>query len=84
MDAIDQEEITRLLKMRDNIRKAQKKYRETHPEVMNQYASDYYHRHKDEPDFVQKRRDRSLEYYARKKAQRASQSVWASTILDCP
>jgi hypothetical protein len=33
---------------------------------------------------VQKRRDRSLEYYARKKAQRASQSVWASTILDCP
>ena len=75
MDAIDQEEITRLLRMRDNIRKAQKKYRETHPEVMNQYASDYYHRHKDEPDFVQKRRDRSLEYYTRKKAERASQSV---------
>lgn len=75
MDAINQEEINRLLRMRDNIRKAQKKYRESHPDVMNQYASDYYHRHKDEPDFVQKRRDRSLEYYARKKAQRASQSV---------
>lgn len=75
MDAINQEEIARLLRMRENIRKAQKKYRETHPDLMNQYASAYYHRHKEDPDFAQRRRDRSLEYYARKKAQRASQSV---------
>lgn len=65
---IEESKIASLLRMHENIRKAQKKYQKTHPEVMNRYAIDYYKRHKDDPEFIRKRRERSLSNYYRKRA----------------
>ena len=39
---IDPTEIARLIRMHENIRKAQQKYRKKHPEVMKRYAIEYY------------------------------------------
>ena len=50
-----------------SLEKAKKKYRETHRDVLNARSKEYYDEHKDDEDFRQKCRERSRQYYQKKK-----------------
>ncbi len=62
--------VERYIKYRDSMSKANKKYRETHKEKMNELSKNYYHRKKNDEEFMEKMRTRARErYHAKKIAQ---------------
>lgn len=72
-------------KYRESIRKANRKYRQTHPERCRAIQHAHYQRHKDETEFRQGTRDRAKTYYDKMKSdpefmklkcQRAKERYW--------
>jgi hypothetical protein len=51
--------LERLQKYKDNLKKAQKKYRENNKEKINEIARNYYNRNKDNEDFMKKQCEKS-------------------------
>jgi hypothetical protein len=47
--------------------KANKKYRESHKDVVNKIARDFYNRHKDDEEWKAKQREKSKKSYYKKK-----------------
>jgi hypothetical protein len=63
-DNIDNEKYKRHL---ENVKKANKKYREKNKDYFSEYQRNYYHKNKDNPEYMQKQREKALKaYYNRK------------------
>lgn len=56
-----------------SMRKANKKYRETHREKYNAMMKNYYHSRKDDEEFMNKQREKARKYYHKKKEQQKQQ-----------
>jgi hypothetical protein len=50
-----------------SMRKANKKYRETHKEKFNEYQKKYYHDHKQDEVYMNRQREKAKRYYQKKK-----------------
>ena len=50
-----------------SMRKANKKYRETHKEKFNEYQKQYYRNHKHDEEYMKKQREKAKRYYYKKK-----------------
>lgn len=67
--------LTRYNKMRENLRKACRKYSEAHKEKINEIARNYYKKHKDNPEYKRKNREKSkASYYRRKEEEKEKQA----------
>ena len=76
--------VSRYNKMRENLRKACRKYSETHKEKINEIARNYYKEHKDNPEYKQKNCEKSkASYYRRKereKYEKEAQTVGCDVV----
>lgn len=64
----------RLNRYMENIKKANKKYNETHREIVNEKKKNYYHaKLATNESYLQKRRDYAKAYYLKKKEQQKSE-----------
>ena len=57
----------KLLKKKEQQKKAMKKYAETHKEIMRKNSANYYNKNKDDPDFKKHCSEKSLRTYYKKK-----------------
>jgi len=72
--------------IRETMRKANQKYRNSNRERFNQMQKNFYDAHKGDEEYMQKRRKNALEYYYRKKAEKAEkekQKEAQSSVLEC-
>ena len=56
-----------------SMRKANKKYRETHKEMFNEYQKKYYQSHKNDDEYMNKQREKARKYYYKKKEEKQNQ-----------
>ena len=72
--------VTRYNKMRENLRKACRKYSGTHKEKINEIARNYYNQHKDDPEYKAKNCEKSKASYHRRK-EREKKEKEAQTVI---
>jgi len=60
--------------VKENMRKANERYRNSNRERFNQKQKEYYNSHKEDEEFKQKMRKKALDYYYRKKAEKAKEA----------
>jgi iron-sulfur cluster repair protein YtfE (RIC family) len=58
---------TRIQKIREQNTRSAKKYRAQHRHVVNSIAKRYYERHREDPLWVEKKREKQRLYYQKKK-----------------
>ena len=56
-------ELVRYRKLRDSMKKANKKYRETHKDIVNQKQREYYAKKKEDNAYMERIRNASSKYY---------------------
>ncbi len=64
----------------ESMRKANKKYRETHKEKFNEYQKLYYHAHKHDDEYMKKQREKAKKCYHKKKEERKNQNLEPQNI----
>ncbi len=70
----------RFARYMENNKRANKKYLETHRELVNKRRNDYYHAHlANNEDFLQRRRDYAKMYYLKKKEKQATENETTAT-----
>ena len=69
--------------IRESIRRANRKYRNSNQERYNQIQKDYYHAHKEDEEYMIKLRKKALDYYYRKKTERTMQAEADISVLQC-
>jgi hypothetical protein len=62
-----QEQLNKYL---ESMRKANKKYRENNKAKFNEYQKQYYHKHKNDEDYVKMQREKALKSYYKRKAEK--------------
>ena len=67
--------------VKENMRKANERYRNSNRERFNQKQKEYYDSHKEDKEYKQKMRKKALDYYYRKKAEKAKQLESEVSVL---
>lgn len=67
--------------VKENMRKANERYRNSNRERFNQKQKEYYNSHKEDEEFKQKMRKKALDYYYRKKAEKAKKAEAEDSVL---
>ena len=67
--------------VKKNMRKANERYRNSNRERFNQNQKEYYESHKEDEEYKQKMRKMALDYYYRKKAEKAKQLESEVSVL---
>jgi len=67
--------------VKENMRKANERYRISNRERFNQKQKEYYDSHKADEEYMQKRRKKALDYYYRKKAEKTKQVEADDSVL---
>ena len=57
-----------------SMRKANKKYRETHREKYNDYQKKYYYEHKQDEEYMNKQREKARRSYYKRKEEKKQES----------
>lgn len=70
--AIENEKVNKYL---ISMRKANKKYRETHKEKFNEYQKKYYQEHKNNEEYMMKQREKAKRSYHKRKEEKKQQPI---------
>ncbi len=63
-----------------SMRKANKKYRETHRDKFNDYQKKYYHEHKQDEEYMKKQREKAKKSYYKRKLEKNKENIDSSNI----
>ena len=67
--------------VKENMRKANERYRNSNRERFNQKQKEYYNSRKEDEEFKQKMRKKALDYYYRKKAGKAKEIEVEGSVI---